>query len=131
MNINRIFKNIEYTTKEMLGYFLVANKKVQEKQELTLREYIRQLVLAIESIDRKYILTEIDVSKIADFPFAHILNNEEMMCYGLIVFYNLLNSNKHVTEPDIISQTETEMRLYSSRKIIDKAEKLLDKIEEN
>lgn len=131
MNINKIFKNIEYTTKEMLGYFLVANKKVQEKQELTLKEYIRQLVIAIESIDKKYILTEIDVSKIADFPFAHILNNEEMMCYGLCVFYNLLNSNKHITESDIISQTETEMRLYSSRKIIDKAEKLLDKIEEN
>ena len=131
MNINKIFKNIEYTTKEMLGYFLGANKKVQEKQELTLKEYIRQLVIAIESIDKKYILTEIDVSKIADFPFAHILNNEEMMCYGLSVFYNLLNSNKHITESDIISQTETEMRLYSSRKIIDKAEKLLDKIEEN
>lgn len=131
MNINKIFKNIEYTTKEMLGYFLVANKKVQEKRELTLKEYIRQLVIAIESIDKKYILTEIDVSKIADFPFAHILNNEEMMCYGLSVFYNLLNSNKHITESDIISQTETEMRLYSSRKIIDKAEKLLDKIEEN
>lgn len=131
MNINKIFKNIEYTTKEMLGYFLVANKKVQEKQELTLKEYIRQLVIAIESIDKKYILTEIDVGKIADFPFAHILNNEEMMCYGLSVFYNLLNSNKHITESDIISQTETEMRLYSSRKIIDKAEKLLDKIEEN
>lgn len=131
MNINKIFKNIEYTTKEMLGYFLVANKKVQEKQELTLKEYIRQLVIAIESIDKKYILTEIDVSKIADFLFAHILNNEEMMCYGLSVFYNLLNSNKHITESDIISQTETEMRLYSSRKIIDKAEKLLDKIEEN
>ena len=131
MNINKIFKNIEYTTKEMLGYFLVANKKAQEKQELTLKEYIRQLVIAIESIDKKYILTEIDVSKIADFPFAHILNNEEMMCYGLSVFYNLLNSNKHITESDIISQTETEMRLYSSRKIIDKAEKLLDKIEEN
>lgn len=131
MNINKIFKNIEYTTKEMLGYFLVANKKVQEKQELTLKEYIRQLVIAIESIDKKYILTEIDISNIADFPFAHILNNEEMMCYGLSVFYNLLNSNKHITESDIISQTETEMRLYSSRKIIDKAEKLLDKIEEN
>lgn len=131
MNINKIFKNIEYTTKEMLGYFLVANKKVQEKQELTLKEYIRQLVIAIESIDKKYILTEIDVSKIAKFPFAHILNNEEIMCYGLIVFYNLLHSNKHITESDIISQTETEMRLYSSRKIIDKAEKLLDKIEEN
>lgn len=131
MNINKIFKNIEYTTKEMLGYFLVANKKVQEKQELILKEYIRQLVIAIESIDKKYILTEIDVSKIAEFPFAHILNNEEMMCYGLIVFYNLLNSNKHITESDIISQTETEMRLYSSRKIIDKAEELLDKIEEN
>lgn len=131
MNINKIFKNIEYTTKEMLGYFLVANKKVQEKQEITLKEYIRQLVIAIESIDKKYILTGIDVSKIAEFPFAHILNNEEMMCYGLIVFYNLLNSNKHITESDIISQTETEMRLYSSRKIIDKAEKLLDKIEEN
>lgn len=131
MKINRIFKNIEYTTKEMVGYFLVANKKVQEKQELNLKEYIRQLVIAIESIDKKYILTEIDVSKIAEFPFAHILNNEEVMCYGLIVFYNLLHSNKHITESDIISQTETEMRLYSSRNIIDKAEKLLDKIEEN
>ena len=96
MNINRIFKNIEYTTKEMVGYFLVANKKVQEKQELNLKEYIRQLVIAIESIDKKYILTEIDVSKIAEFPFAHILNNEEVMCYGLIVFYNLLHSNKHI-----------------------------------
>lgn len=120
---------IEYTTKEMLGYFLMAYKKVQENREERLADYIRELMCLLKSIDKNKILDNIDVSLIANYYFNHLVNCDELMCYGLVVFYRLLNSNKDIKERDIISQLETEMRLFSARTIIIEAENILNKLQ--
>ena len=118
-------EKIEYTTKEMLGYFLIAYKKVQDNKEERLADYIRELMCLLKNVDKNKILEMIDTSLIANFYFCHLLNCDEVMCYGLEIFYMLLKSNKEITKKDVISQTEVAMRQYSSRTIIDRAENIL------
>ena len=93
-----------------------------------LNDYIRGIIMAVENSNKKEILKDVETNLIAKFPFAHILNNEELMSYGLLVFYMLLKSNKEITEKDIVEQTEVEMKLYSARTIIEEADSLLDKL---
>jgi len=122
-------KDIEYTTKEMLVYFLKAYKNAkQNNNNPILNDYIRGIIMAVENSNKKEILKDVETNLIAKFPFAHILNNEELMSYGLLVFYMLLKSNKEITEKDIVEQTEVEMKLYSARTIIEEADSLLDKL---
>ena len=104
-------KNIEYTTKEMIAYFLATHKRVKEQNKGTLSEYVREIIYSVEEIEKAEITKGINVSMFVNFPFAHILNNEELLCYGLVVFYMLLRANKEITEKDIISQTEVIMKL--------------------
>lgn len=122
-------EKIEYTTKEMLGYFLVAYKRVQDNKEERLADYIREIMCLLKSVDKNKILEMIDINLITDFYFCHILNCDELMCYALVVFYRLLNSNKEIQEKDIISQLDTEMRLFSARTIIIEAEEILNKLQ--
>lgn len=108
----------------MLAYFIMAYRTVKKYEEQTLSAYIRGIIYAVEEIEQKDILTMIDTNLIADFPFAHSINNEELSCYGLKVFYILLKSNRDITEKDIILQTEIIMRFFSARTIIIEAHKL-------
>lgn len=122
---------IEYSTKEMLAYFLVANKNAKNNYtEQNLTYYLRELMLGLKNINRNEILEHIDINLLLYFPFSHILDCDEVMSYGVIVFYTLLKSNQNITEQDIISQLEVEMRLYSSRNVVKEAEKILKKIKD-
>ena len=60
MKFSKILKDIEYTNKEMLGYFIITYRRVKENLKSTnnnLDDYIRYL---IENIERKSILDNID-----------------------------------------------------------------------
>jgi len=121
-------KNIEYSTKEMLAYFLKAYKNAKQNNKPILNDYVRGIIFAVENNNKKEILKETEIKLITDFPFAHILNNEELMSYGLLVFFMLLKSNKEITEKDIVEQTEVVMKLYSARTIIEEADKILEEL---
>ncbi len=126
MKFSKILKDIEYTNKEMLGYFIITYRRVKENLKSTnnnLDDYIRYL---IENIERKSILDNIDSKEIEKFLFHHSINNEELLSYAIVVFYILINSNKNFNEKDIIIQLEIEMKLYSARTILDEANKILE-----
>lgn len=126
MEYNKIFEeNIEYSTKEMIGYFLVAHKKIKKS---TLSNYIKEIMIAIEKIEKKDILKEIDINKIARFPIQYSVDNEELMSFALVLFFKLLKSNKQITDYDIIEELKIIMCLYSTRTIIHKAENYLNQI---
>lgn len=129
MKFSKILKDIEYTNKEMLGYFIITYRRVKENLKSTnnnLDDYIRYLIENIENIERKSILDNIDSKEIEKFPFHHSINNEELLSYAIVVFYILINSNKNFNEKDIIIQLEIEMKLYSARTILDEANKILE-----
>lgn len=122
-------EEIEYTTKEMLAYFITAFNKVQKNNEEKLADYIRELLCTLKSIDKTKIFENIDINLIGNCYFHHLVNCDELMCYGLVVFYRLIRSSKKITTKDIISQLDTIMRLYSARTILDEAERILNELQ--
>lgn len=124
MKFNEI-ENLEYTTKEMLGYFIVAFEKVKNTEEKDLSAYIRNTRILLKTINKKNILKQIDTKLIAEFPICYLVNYEELMCFALVVFYNLLKSGKDINQNDIISQLKTEMALFSTRTITREAKRIL------
>lgn len=120
---------IEYTTKEMIGYLFLAFRRAKNKYtEERLTYYLRELMLSLKCVDKNKIWETVDINLVSNFPFSHIVNCDELICYGLMVFYTLLKPNQMIAEQDIISQLEVEMRLYSSRNVTDEAKKILIKL---
>lgn len=120
---------IEYTTKEMIGYLFLAFRRAKNKYtEERLTYYLRELMLSLKCVDKNKIWETVDINLVSNFPFSHIVNCDELICYGLMVFYTLLKPNQVITEQDIISQLEVEMRLYSSRNVTNEAKKILIKL---
>lgn len=123
-----LLKDIEYTTKEMIAYFILTHRKIQKIDEPTLSDCIRELIILIEENNKESIQEKIDTNSIRDFKIYHLVNNDELMSYGLVIFYKMLKSNKKITEKDIIAQLDVEMRVFSSRTIIIEAQKILNRL---
>lgn len=128
MKLNKIFSNTEYTTKEVLAYLIVANNEIDKLEEKSLFNCIQIILKTVEDIDKKEILTKIDTSLIANFPFYHKMNNEEFISYSIVTFKNLINSNREITNENIVSEFECVMKLNSSRNILEIAEHILNEI---
>lgn len=118
----------EYTTKEMIAYFLVASNNVKNVDSIILLEYIKEIKKLLKTINRTDILKEIDTKLIESFPINYIVNYNELMCFALVVFYMLLKSNKKIMKQDIINQLNIEMTLFSTRTIKKEAQKILKKL---
>lgn len=118
----------EYTTKEMIAYFLVASNNVENVDSIILLEYIKEIKKLLKTINRTDILKEIDTKLIESFPINYIVNYNELMCFALVVFYMLLKSNKKIMKQDIINQLNIEMTLFSTRTIKKEAQKILKKL---
>ncbi len=119
-------KNIEYSTKQMIAYFLLTNEQLKEYKDKTLSNYIKTLEEKINSIDLIYVLNKVDVKQFADFSIKHIINNDELFCYAIVIFNRLLNYyNREFNEKDIIKETELIMSMFSVRTIVTEAKKIL------
>jgi len=129
MKLIKEISKIEYTTKEMIGYLLLAFRRAKSKYtEERLTFYLRELMLSLKCVEKDKIWETVDINLVSNFPFSHIVNCDELICYGLMVFYTLLKPNQVIAEQDIISQLEVDMRLYSSRNVTDEAKKILIKL---
>ena len=128
MNFNKILQNTEYSTKQVLGYYILAFREVNNNGDnQRIEEYVKSIVNQIENIDVKDILKNIDINIIANFPFYHTINNEELLAYGIVLFHRLLSTNTRFCEKDIIKEMEIIMRLDSSRTVLNTALDILNK----
>lgn len=125
MKFNKILKNIEYSTKEALAYYIIALEQVNYSQDNELGDYMKVVINNIENTNQKEVLDKINMDLIANFPFHHLLNSEEILSYGIVIFDRLLHYNKEFYKQDIVKVLEDTMRLYSSRTILEKAEQIL------
>ena len=125
MKFNKILKNIEYSTKEALAYYIIALEQVNYSQDNELGDYMKVVINNIENTNQKEVLDKINMNLIANFPFHHLLNSEEILSYGIVIFDRLLHYNREFYKQDIVKVLEDTMRLYSSRTILEKAEQIL------
>lgn len=121
-------KELEYSTKQMIGYFLVVNKKFKDYKDKLLLNYMEELKKELNSTEKMYILGKVKISKFADFIINHQVNTEEIFCYAIVVFNRLLNYyHREFSDEDIIKEVENIMRMFSVRTIKTEAENILSK----
>lgn len=128
MNFNKKLHTNEYGIKETIGYYLVTYNAIKESNDKTLLHYIETIIENMERIEKKHILEQVDTRLFAYFPFYYTLNNKEIAYYAVVVFNTLLRTNKEFNEKDIISELEITMRFYTTRTIVQKSKKILEKI---
>jgi len=129
MMLNNELEKIEYTTKQMLGYLLVAFDNVKKCKKRDLSVYIGEIIKLLKIVDKKDILKTIDIRLIANFPVCYLVNSNELMAFALVVFVRLLKSNKEVTKRDIIRELEVQMMFFSTRTILRECKRVLKNIE--
>lgn len=129
MKFNKILQNREYTTKQALGYYILAFKEIKNNDNNKVTNYLKAIIYKIEDIELSNILNMIDTSLISDFPFYHSMDIEEVLSYAIVVFNNLIDFVEQFTEKDIVAELRTIMMLYSSRTILKEATRILNKIQ--
>ncbi len=130
MQYNKIFNNEEYTTKQVICYFVMSYRKLKESKEINLGNWVKELINIIE-FEEENVLEKVDSNIYAEFPFYHSLNVEEILSFALVVFHKLLLSNNTIFDKDIVEELKATMRLYSSRTIFAEADNILSKIQKN
>lgn len=77
---------LEYSTKQMIGYFIIVNKNFRLYKDKLLINYIAKLKEILENIDKKYVLSKVDISIFADFFVNHLVDTEEIISYATVTF---------------------------------------------
>lgn len=122
-------KNIEYSTKQMIAYFLIINEKVKIYKNKLLSNYIKELKIELENTNENHILSKVEVKLFANFPIKHFVNTNEIFYYAIVVFNRLLNYyNRDFNNQDIIKETEFVMTMFSARTITSEVNKIIEKI---
>lgn len=129
MKLNKMLKDIEYTPKQVLAYYIVGFKNTKNYKNKKIEIYIKEIIKSIENINPKEIIDKININLISNFPFFYSINNEELLSYAIVVFNRLLSSNNTISEKDIVEELKNTMRLYSSRTIFLEADNVLNKIQ--
>lgn len=120
-------KDLEYSTKQMIGYFLVVNRKFKDYKEKLLFNYIEELKKELNNTEKMYILGKVKISEFANFIINHQVNTEEIFCYAIVVFNRLLNYyHRDFSDEDIINEVENVMKMYSVRTIKREVENILN-----
>lgn len=116
---------LEYTTKEMIAYFLVANKNISDFKNKTISNFRQELIQTMKNIDKKNILNKVNTAKFYEFPIKYSINITEILNYATVIFYRLLNYyNREFTENDLIKEIEYVMTRFSTRTINDEISRI-------
>ena len=125
-------EELEYSTKQMIAYFIVTNQNITQYKEKLLLNYIETLKKSLKNIDKKYILNKVNVNFFADFSINYQVNVEEIICYAIVTFNRLLNYyHREFTDEDIIKELEIVMRMLSTRTVKKEAKNILGEILQN
>lgn len=120
--------DLEYSTKQMISYFIILNRNFTLFKDKLLINYIEKLKEILKNTDKNYVLSKVDVSIFSDFFVNYQLNTEEIISYAIVTFNRILNYyNREFTDKDIVKELETVMRIYSTRTIKTEAINILEK----
>lgn len=121
--------DLEYSTKQMISYFIIVNRNFTLYKNKLLINYIEKLKEILKNIDKKYVLSKVNISTFANFFVNHQVNTEEIISYAIVTFNRLLNYyHREFTDEDIVKELETVMKIYSARTIKKEAANILENI---
>ena len=120
--------DLEYSTKQMISYFIILNRNFTLFKDKLLINYIEKLKEILKNTDKNYVLSKVDVNIFSDFFINYQVNTEELISYAIVTFNRLLNYyNREFTDKDIVKELEIVMRIYSTRTIKTEAINILEK----
>lgn len=104
-------KNMKYSPKEALAYFIITIKYSQEKNVDSLVATLKEEL--VENTNRSNLIDRIKWTSIQRITNYWSLSIEQVIAYGYIVFTSLIFEEKDFTEEQVTDMFIYIMRLYS------------------
>lgn len=104
-------KNMKYSPKEALAYFVITNKYSQEKNINSLITMLKEELVG--NTNRSNLVDRIKWTSIQRITNYWSLSIEQVIAYGYIVFTSLIFEEKDFTEEQVTDMFIYIMRLYS------------------
>lgn len=118
-------KNMKYSPKEALAYFVITNKYSQEKNINSLITMLKEELVG--NTNRSNLVDRIKWTSIQRITNYWSLSIEQVIAYGYIVFTSLIFEEKDFTEEQVTDMFIYVMRLYSPDNAVEFATNKLKK----
>ena len=118
-------KNMKYSPKEALAYFIITIKYSQEKNVDSLVATLKEEL--VENTNRSNLIDRIKWTSIQRITNYWSLSIEQVIAYGYVVFNSLIFEEKNFTEEQVIDMFIYVMRLYSPDNAVEFATNKLKK----
>ena len=118
-------KNMKYSPKEALAYFVITIKYSQEKNVDSLVATLKEEL--VENTNRSNLIDRIKWTSIQRITNYWSLSIEQVIAYGYIVFTSLIFEEKDFTEEQVTDMFIYVMRLYSPDNAVEFATNKLKK----
>lgn len=104
-------KNMKYSPKEALAYFIITTKYSQEKNTNDLVTTLKEEL--VRNTNKNNLIDRIKWTSIQRITNYWSLSIEQVIAYGYIVFNSLVFEEKNFTEGQVTDMFIYVMRLYS------------------
>ena len=118
-------KNMKYSPKESLAYFIITIKYSQEKNVDSLVATLKEEL--VENTNRSNLIDRIKWTSIQRITNYWSLSIEQVIAYGYVVFNSLIFEEKNFTEEQVTDMFIYVMRLYSPDNAVEFATNKLKK----
>lgn len=118
-------KNMKYSPKEALAYFIITIKYSQEKNVDSLVATLKEEL--VENTNRSNLIDRIKWTSIQRITNYWSLSIEQVIAYGYVVFNSLIFEEKNFTEEKVTDMFIYVMRLYSPDNAVEFATNKLKK----
>lgn len=118
-------KNMKYSPKEALAYFIITIKYSQEKNVDSLVATLKEEL--VENTNRSNLIDRIKWTSIQRITNYWSLSIEQVIAYGYVVFNSLIFEEKNFTEEQVTDMFIYVMRLYSPDNAVEFATNKLKK----
>ena len=118
-------KNMKYSPKEALAYFIITIKYSQEKNVDSLVATLKEEL--VENPNTSNLIDRIKWTSIQRITNYWSLSIEQVIAYGYVVFNSLIFEEKNFTEEQVTDMFIYVMRLYSPDNAVEFATNKLKK----
>ena len=109
-------KNIEYSPKQALAYFVMSKDNVMENN---LNNIIISLInIMLQNRNNLNILDNLNDQSLEKIINYWGLTSDQVIAYGIIVFYNLIRFNSKLSEENIADRFSYDMRFFTPEGVV-------------
>lgn len=125
--MKKTIKNEKYTMKEAVSYYILGYKRYEQNiNQNGLEDILKDIAeVAQENLNTEDI-TGVNTELLNKINFDWLLSSNDFIAYAICIFNVLINREMQITDEKIIKEFLKEIHLNHPRKIIKKAENILE-----